>query len=97
MSSQCQCPTDEDKQSALKTENVKREERMRSLLTEALTPAKLEIEDVSGGCGAMFVITVESEKFRDKKLLEQHRMVNGVLKEEIKTIHAINLNTSVPK
>ena len=96
-SSQCRCPTEEDSHAALLSENAKREQRMRALLTEELSPALLEIEDLSGGCGAMFRISVCSDKFRDKKMLEQHRMVNTILKEEIKAIHAITLVTSVPK
>ena len=96
-SSQCRCPTDEDSHAALLSENAKREQRMRSLLTEQLSPTQLEIEDLSGGCGAMFRISVCSDKFRDKKMLDQHRMVNSILKEEIKAIHAITLVTSVPK
>ena len=95
--SPCQCPTDEDTHSALLSENEKREKRIHSLLTEALTPSSIRIEDVSGGCGAMFKISVCSDQFRGKKMLEQHRMVNTILKEEIKSIHAITLDTSVPK
>ncbi|KAI6654549.1 hypothetical protein LOD99_945 [Oopsacas minuta] len=95
--SQCQCPTDEDSHSTLLTENAKREKRMHSLLTEALTPIAIHIEDMSGGCGAMFRISVCSDKFRGKKMLEQHRMVNTILKEEIKSIHAITLDTSIPE
>ena len=96
-SSPCPCPTEGDSHSALLSENAKREQRMRSLLREALSPTQLEIEDMSGGCGAMFRISVCSDAFRDKKLLEQHRMVNTILKEEIKAIHAITLVTTVPK
>ncbi|WP_411023516.1 BolA family protein, partial [Salmonella sp. s51228] len=86
--SDCKCPSDEDKLSALKSENITRVDKIRQLLTAALNPTQLDIEDMSGGCGAMFSVTIASELFKDKKMIQQHRMVNDVLKEELKTIHA---------
>jgi len=47
-----------------------------------------EIEDMSGGCGQMFNATIVSPQFAKKMTLARHRLVNGVLKEEIAKIHA---------
>ena len=33
---------------------------------------------VSGGCGSMYEIWIDSEQFSGKRLLQQHRMVNEV-------------------
>ncbi len=45
----------------------------------------------------MYRISLESSLFTGKSKLEQHRMVNEVLEEEIKTIHGLNIKTSIPK
>jgi stress-induced morphogen len=50
----------------------------------------------AGGCGAMFAIYVESERFRGKTLVQQHRMVNEALKEELASMHGITVQTAVP-
>jgi len=41
-----------------------------------------------GGCGQMFEATIVSPKFEKKMTLARHRLVNGVLKQEIAAIHA---------
>lgn len=33
---------------------------------------------ISGGCGAMYEIKIESEEFREKRTVQQHQMVNQV-------------------
>lgn len=45
----------------------------------------------------MYNITVESEQFRGKSLVQQHQMVTEALKAELKTIHGYNLKTKVPE
>ena len=51
--------------------------------------------DISGGCGAMYEIKIESEEFKEN--VQQHQMVNQALKEEIKGMHGLRIFTSVPK
>jgi len=41
-----------------------------------------------GGCGQMFEAIIVSPKFEKKMTLARHRLVNGVLKQEIAAIHA---------
>lgn len=45
----------------------------------------------------MYKLSVESPIFEGKSKLEQHRMVNEVLKEDIKQIHGLNIKTTTPK
>ncbi|GAB5031302.1 bola-like protein [Nannochloropsis oceanica] len=78
-------------------ESLAREERMRTLLTEHFKPTNLLIQDVSGGCGAMYNMEVESELFKGKTLVAQHRMVNQVLAKEISEMHGLSLKTRAPK
>jgi len=51
------------------------------------------VQDVSGGCGAMFKIDVSSAVFKGKSLVEQHRTVNQLLSSEIKEMHGLTLTT----
>ncbi|KAG5326221.1 ALG6 glucosyltransferase, partial [Pseudoatta argentina] len=59
--------------------------------------AVLEVVDQSDGCGAKFSVFVVSDLFQGKPLLIRHRLVYGVLEEELKTIHAISLTTLTPE
>ncbi|XP_070621223.1 bolA-like protein 3 [Erythrolamprus reginae] len=59
--------------------------------------AAIRVVDVSGGCGAMYEIHIESEDFKEKRTIQQHQMVNQALSEEIKTMHGLRIFTSVPK
>ncbi|RHW73334.1 BolA-like protein [Trypanosoma brucei equiperdum] len=81
--------------------------RLRMAITAADIEAKLrnseklkpvhgvKVVDVSGGCGSFFNITVTSAAFRDRSLVQQHRLVNEVLKGEIPLIHGFSLTTKV--
>lgn len=37
-----------------------------------------QIAFISGGCGAMYEIQIESEEFKEKRTVQQHQMVNQV-------------------
>ncbi|EOA83191.1 uncharacterized protein SETTUDRAFT_43065 [Exserohilum turcica Et28A] len=58
-----------------------------------LEPLKLEVQDISGGCGSMYAIEIESPKFKGLTVIKQHKMVNEVLKDEIKSWHGVQLRT----
>lgn len=49
--------------------------------------------DESSGCGAKFSCIIVSDLFDGVALLERHRMVNELLKEEMETIHALSMKT----
>uniref|UniRef100_A0ABD2W2L6 BolA-like protein 2 n=1 Tax=Trichogramma kaykai TaxID=54128 RepID=A0ABD2W2L6_9HYME len=55
------------------------------------------VEDQSDGCGGKFSVLVVSEKFAGKTLLQRHRLVNGILEEELKDIHAFSQKTLTPE
>lgn len=62
--------------------------------SEVLQPVQsLKVIDASAGCGSFFNIDIVSPVFQGKTLIQQHRLVNSVLKEEISAIHGFTLNT----
>ena len=73
-----------------------KEKQIWELLNKELQAEKLEVQDISGGCGSMYGIEVVSERFRGLSMLKQQRLVNEVLGEEIKGWHGVQLRTSAP-
>lgn len=69
------------------------EKKIFGILQDKFQPKNLQVKDVSGGCGSMFAILVESEKFKGIPMIKQHRLVNEVLKDEISKWHGIQLKT----
>ncbi|KAL7405646.1 hypothetical protein ABVT39_004842 [Epinephelus coioides] len=59
--------------------------------------ASLKVVDISGGCGAMYEIHIESSEFEGKRTVQQHQLVNQALKEEIQGMHGLRIFTDVPK
>jgi len=45
----------------------------------------------------MFQVVVVSPQFQGKPLVRQHRMVKELLREEIKAMHGLVLNTYTPE
>ena len=66
---------------------------MKELLTAALSPTDVTVEDTSGGCGAMYKIEIESPLFNGVNLVKQHRMVTETLKKEIGEMHGLTIHT----
>ncbi|KAF2400599.1 bola-like protein, partial [Trichodelitschia bisporula] len=62
-------------------------------LREALDPVALEVQDISGGCGSMYAVAITAEAFRGLPVIKQHRLVNDILKSDIKEWHGIQLRT----
>lgn len=52
-----------------------------------------QVQDISGGCGSMYAIEIESPKFAGLTVIKQHKLVNQVLKEEIAKWHGVQLRT----
>ncbi len=74
---------------------------------QSFAPASLEVIDEShhhaGHAGARtdgeshFRVRIVSEAFRGKSRVEQHRMVNAALAEELKErVHALAIQSSAP-
>ncbi|RWS12114.1 bolA-like protein 2 [Dinothrombium tinctorium] len=68
-------------------------DHIKSKLQQHLDTSHLEVNDVSDGCGAKFDCVIVSDKFEGKTLLQRHRMVNDLLKEEMPSIHAFTMKT----
>ncbi|SCW01429.1 LAFE_0D12376g1_1 [Lachancea fermentati] len=62
-------------------------------LKKQLEPKQLQVRDVSGGCGSMFAIDITSQKFKGLSMVKQHKLVNQILKEDIKRWHGLQLRT----
>ncbi|KAI7823922.1 bola protein [Kickxella alabastrina] len=72
------------------------EQHIYEKLHRELKPTKLTVKDSSGGCGSMYVVEIEAECFRGKNRVNQTKMVNGLLKEELKEMHGLRVLCSVP-
>lgn len=57
----------------------------------------IKVEDVSGGCGAMYEIHVVSDDFKGLSIVKQHQSICDALKKQIKSFHGIRIHTEVPK
>ncbi|KAI1307557.1 Protein BOLA2 [Halotydeus destructor] len=71
-------------------------EYFKDKITTQLPASHMQIVDVSCGCGAKFESTIVSEQFKGKSLIQRHRMVNLLIKDELKLIHAFSMNTLTP-
>jgi BolA protein len=81
--------------------------RISAKLTENFSPAALEVIDEShqhaGHSGSRpdgeshFRVKIVAEAFRGKTRVEQHRLVNAALAEELKEcVHALAIQSSAP-
>ena len=79
--------------------------RLRERLTASLTPEKLEISDDShrhvGHAGARggghFTVRIVAQAFKDKPLIERHRMIYDLLHDMMHgEIHALSIQARSP-
>ncbi|XP_056609668.1 bolA-like protein 3 [Triplophysa dalaica] len=74
------------------------ETRISQILKEKFPQASsVKVVDISGGCGAMYEVHIESDEFRGKRTVQQHQIVNQALKDEIKAMHGLRIFTDVPR
>lgn len=66
-------------------------------LQKELDAEYLAIEDFSDGCGFKFHVLVVSKKFEGMSLIQRQRLVNEILKDEMKEIHALTQKTLTPE
>lgn len=75
---------------------------IESRLQEALHPFHLEVvneshmHNVPAGSESHFKILVVSEQFEGLMLIKRHRLINEILADELKQIHAMALHTMTP-
>ncbi|KAL1643867.1 hypothetical protein SLS58_004540 [Diplodia intermedia] len=62
-------------------------------IKDSLDPVRLEVQDISGGCGSMYALDIHSPKFKGLTVIKQHKLVNEILKDEIKSWHGVQLRT----
>ena len=83
------------------------EKRIRMIKDKlsSLNPTKIEIEDQShlhvghpgSKSGGHFKLTIVSECFKNKSLIERHRIIYHALESLMKTeIHALSINANFP-
>ncbi|KAL9975321.1 hypothetical protein ACROYT_G012474 [Oculina patagonica] len=72
------------------------EKKLAEILKQSFSASQIAVKDISGGCGAMYEIFVESEDFRGKRQVQQHRLVNKALGDEVKGMHGLRIFTAVP-
>ncbi|KAK4561836.1 hypothetical protein LTR86_004516 [Recurvomyces mirabilis] len=72
------------------------ERKIFQTLKTELQPTRLEVQDISGGCGSMYALDIVSEQFTGLPVIKQHRLVNKVLGDEIKKWHGVQLKTKAP-
>ncbi|KAL5981908.1 hypothetical protein ACLOJK_015975 [Asimina triloba] len=82
--------------------------RIRERLQQELFPVELEVEDISyqhtGHAGVRgsdgethFNVRIVSKEFEGKSLLKRHRLVYGVLQEELNSgLHALSIDAKTP-
>ena len=71
------------------------EDEIHASLVGAFPGATVDAADSTGG-GDHFAVTVVSQEFRDKSLVERHQMVYGALSALMPRIHALQLKTVTP-
>ena len=66
------------------------------LIQQSIPDAQIDVKDLGGG--DHLEVNVVSAKFSGLSLVQQHQIVYGALKNELKTetIHALALKTSTP-
>lgn len=62
----------------------------RAIYAETASP---QVQDISGGCGSMYALYIESPRFKGLTVIKQHKMVNEILADEIKSWHGVQLRT----
>lgn len=62
-------------------------------LRSKFSPSHLRVQDVSGGCGSFYAITISSKDFTGMPMVKQHRLITDELKAEIEGIHGVQIKT----
>jgi len=65
------------------------------LLADAVPPAHDLPHSRAGGCGSFYAISVEHSSFKGLSMIKQHRVVNDLLKDEIKGMHGLQVRAPV--
>jgi len=69
------------------------EKVIQEKLKARFNPSRLQVEDVSGGCGDFYSISITSSAFQGLSTIKQHKLVTEELKKEISGIHGLQIKT----
>lgn len=75
---------------------TKNEIQFTEILTKELEAEYVLVNDISGGCGAMYRVQVVSKRFNGIPLVKQHQLVYDCLKEYISGMHGLTMMTKTP-
>lgn len=71
-------------------------DRMKAQIIDRIPGSNVVVNDVTGEANHL-EITVISELFEGKRLIERHRMVMAALKSELESeLHAVRIRTLIP-
>ncbi len=66
------------------------------MLTISHGSDRCALSSKTGGCGSFYAISVEHESFKGLTMIKQHRLVNDLLKDDIKDMHGLQVSPPVP-
>jgi acid stress-induced BolA-like protein IbaG/YrbA len=71
---------------------------VEAMIKAALPDAQVQVQDLTGG-GDHYQVTVVSSLFEGKRLVQQHQLVYGAVRQAMSTeaIHALALKTYTPQ
>lgn len=70
-------------------------QKIKEIIENGIPGSKVQVEDLTGTADH-FGITVTSSAFLGKRLIQQHKMVMDLLKDDLKDkIHAVKITTKV--
>ena len=80
---------------------ISMQSHLETQLTTALEPSYLEVINESSNhsgpaTASHFKLVVVSEVFEEMKLIDRHRFINKLFKEELSHIHALAMHTYTP-
>lgn len=73
-------------------------QQVEEMIKAELPDAVVQVQDLTGG-GDHYQVTVVSSQFADKRLVQQHQLVYGALRQAMSTeaIHALAVKTYTPE
>jgi BolA protein len=71
-------------------------QQLDTAIRSRLEATHVEIEDISGGCGQAYEVTIVSPQFEGLRTLKRHQLVMKHLMEEVKAVHAFTQRDYTP-
>ncbi len=79
--------------SSLPSDSVPKASAMKAALESSLKATRVEVTDVSGGCGAFFKVLVVADAFAGVPTVRAHRMVLDALEKDVGKMHGLTIET----